>query len=888
MDLKAIEMPTLGRPLQLGMLYDCRDDRFVPGVTLWDINDTEKDMRSQPQHRTEFHIIASDSLEEKSSALSISASLKASFLGGLVSVEGSAKYVNDTKTSKRQARVTLHYSTTTEFKQLTMKHLGRQNITYPEVFDNGTATHVVTGVLFGAQAFFVFDREVSSTENVRDIQGSLKVSVTKIPFMSIEGEGSASVKEGGKNNIENFRCTFYGDFALNNTPKTYNEAIEVYSSLPKLLGENGEKAVPVMAWLYPLEKLDSKAAKLVREISITLVNETQAALEGLTDCLTRGNDMLASKAAAFPEIRGRAERFQELGRLYKLMFQKQLSSILPHIRGGGKQEESLAELLARKEQSPLGAQRISEFLNRSEGEINFVNAYLVLLEEVAIALPENERDKVLFDPNVNFVFAFTFTSLPEEVPYLSELSLWFQKNSVQGTQDLPPSSTALQKPKFSLWFRQKGIQKKLRKTVISFLQFAKANSSNGKIRFIVASEQNEDIPAASIYLYEQGELIDTNFELPSIPSLPQIVRVRHDHVQFVLTPTREEREEIKGYWLEYRIKDQEDWQGKMVDRNEEKISITGLIPSTQYEFRITDLYGSWRSQSNVSDPVETLPIGPPEKLSAVLKSQQVVTLSWQTPKDKSKKTVILEYRVEFREEAGGAGEQGWREWRQQTIEKEKETCDISELKTQSLYRFRVSAVCVNEDISDPSKSKRIGDPSEEILVSTIRKKERFSLDPETANEYLCLSQGNKSVEWVIPPQVVSQHRKRFVGEAYVLGSTGFNSGQHYWEVEVEGKGLCKIGVATESVERKSSRGHEETIWSLTICTPFHVLIGDEPDPNIEVPRVVGVLLDYEEGQVTFFNAETQDEIHTYPACFKEKIFPLLGFQGQGTRMTLRS
>ncbi|XP_038611898.1 stonustoxin subunit alpha-like [Tachyglossus aculeatus] len=880
MDLKPIEMPTLGRPLQLGMLYDCRDDRFIPGVTLWDINDTEKDMRSQVQHRTEFRIIASDSLEEKSNALSISASLKASFLGGLVSVEGSAKYVNDTKKSKQQARVTLHYSTTTEFKQLTMKHLGRQNITYPDVFDNGTATHVVTGVLFGAQAFFVFDREVSSSETIQDVQGSLKVTVTGIPFMTIEGEGSASVKDKEKKNQENFHCTFYGDFALKNTPKTYMEAIEVYSSLPKLLGEHGEKAVPVMVWLYPLEKLDSRAAKLVREISIALVNETQAVLEGLTDCLTRCNDMLASKAAAFPEIKSRAERFRQLVQLYKLTFQKQLSSILPHIRGGGKQEESLAELLASKEQSPLCAQRINEFLNRSEGEINFVNAYLVLLEEVAIALSENERDKVLFEPNVNFVFAFTFTSLPEEVPYLSELNLWFQKNSAQETQDPPPSIAAPQKSKSSLWFRQKGIQKKLRQTVISFLEFAKANGCNKKIRFIVASEPNQDIPAASIYLYEQGEPIDTSFEPPSIPTPPQIDRVRHDHVQFVLTPTTGEREEIKCYQVEYRAIGEVEWVVKMVDRKQEKILITGLVPNTHYQFRIADVYVSWRSQSSdVSDPVKTLPTGPPGKLSAVLKSRQVVTLCWQRPKVIPKEIVVSEYRVEFREEAGGAGEQGGSEWRQQTTGEDTETCDINELKTQTLYRFRVSAVCVDGCV---------GDPSEEILVSTIREKEKLSLDPETANEYLCLSKGNKSMEWIVPPQRVSQNHKRFVGEAYVLGSRGFQSGQHYWEVEVEGKGLCKIGVAAESVERKSSQAHEKTIWSLTICTPYHVFINNEPNPNIEVPRIVGVLLDFDGGQVIFYNAETQEEIHTYHVIFQEKIFPLLGFQGQGARLTLRS
>ena len=30
-----LEMPCLGRPFQLGTLYDCRSDSLIPGVTLW-------------------------------------------------------------------------------------------------------------------------------------------------------------------------------------------------------------------------------------------------------------------------------------------------------------------------------------------------------------------------------------------------------------------------------------------------------------------------------------------------------------------------------------------------------------------------------------------------------------------------------------------------------------------------------------------------------------------------------------------------------------------------------------------------------------------------------------------------------------------------------------
>ncbi|KAG7240191.1 hypothetical protein INR49_027198 [Caranx melampygus] len=100
---ETIETAALGRPFQVGMLYDCRRDLLVP----------------------------------------------AEHLGGLVDVGGSAKYFQDTKKSDKQARMTLQYKTTTKFESLTMAHLGRGHVTHPNVFEDDTATHVVTAILYG-------------------------------------------------------------------------------------------------------------------------------------------------------------------------------------------------------------------------------------------------------------------------------------------------------------------------------------------------------------------------------------------------------------------------------------------------------------------------------------------------------------------------------------------------------------------------------------------------------------------------------------------------------------------------------------------------------------------------------------------------------------------
>ena len=94
---------------------------------------------------SEYTVKMRDSLEDKADLMNIEAGIKVSFLGGLVSVGGSARYLDDKRMSKYDARVTLKYNARTRFEQLTMAHLNRTNIRYPEILNNGEATHVVVG-----------------------------------------------------------------------------------------------------------------------------------------------------------------------------------------------------------------------------------------------------------------------------------------------------------------------------------------------------------------------------------------------------------------------------------------------------------------------------------------------------------------------------------------------------------------------------------------------------------------------------------------------------------------------------------------------------------------------------------------------------------------------
>uniref|UniRef100_A0A4W3IVF9 Stonustoxin subunit alpha-like n=1 Tax=Callorhinchus milii TaxID=7868 RepID=A0A4W3IVF9_CALMI len=525
------ELACLGRPFQLGMLYDCRSDSLIPAVTLWDLETLKNNLDVRPQPNTEFNIIASDDIEDKANSLNVTAALKGSFLGGLVQVEGSAKFMNDRKKSEHQARVTLQYSTTTTFEQLTMTHLGRQNVSYPYVFDQGTATHVVTAVLYGAQAFFLFDREVSSSESLQDIQGSMEVSIKIIPKVAIEGDASLKMKEEEKENTQKFSCTFYGDFALPNNPTTFEDAMNVYSTLPQLLGQDGKQAVPVKVWLYPLNQLDSKAAQLVRDISINLVNRAQAVLEQINDVETKCSDMMKDQVSdQCPEIKRKIKKFRAMCVEYKQEFQKALARVLPSIRGGGEEEGKLVDILKNMEESPFRSQSLTQWLDNKNREMSVVRSYLSQMNDIKLVKSRSELDMEILDMNIEYVICFMFTSLHQEDLYLLEMAKHLRSETTENTQ-LPTSDQ-------NQWIHSVTVSREMRKRARLFLRFHKANKeeknrSQAETSCIIVYEVN----------HQEGFRVPFSLTIVDIPRFADASQNKH-------IP-----EYIRCYKLYHQIKD---------------------------------------------------------------------------------------------------------------------------------------------------------------------------------------------------------------------------------------------------------------------------------------------------------------------------------------------
>uniref|UniRef100_A0A672M8X5 E3 ubiquitin-protein ligase TRIM39-like n=1 Tax=Sinocyclocheilus grahami TaxID=75366 RepID=A0A672M8X5_SINGR len=142
------------------------------------------------------------------------------------------------------------------------------------------------------------------------------------------------------------------------------------------------------------------------------------------------------------------------------------------------------------------------------------------------------------------------------------------------------------------------------------------------------------------------------------------------------------------------------------------------------------------------------------------------------------------------------------------------------------------------------------------------------LDPNTANPYLVLSDDLTSARYSGNNQLIPDNPERFDIYPCVLGSEGFNSGTHCWDVEVKESSVWSLGVTTASNQRKGDVFFNTDVWSVTYGLSDRVGFGVKQ--KLERVRVD---LDYDRGTVSFSDPVTNTHLHTFTTTFTHTLFP---------------
>ncbi|XP_067309668.1 uncharacterized protein [Pseudorasbora parva] len=570
--VNVIETAALGRPFQLGMLYDCRKDSLIPGIRPWTKEQLQQNISSCAQINTDFHVTASDSIQDKSKLLNINSGLKLSLLGDLIHVSGAAKYLKDTKTSFIQQRLTLHYHSTSRVEELIVNQLPSEKLPGD---DNDIATHVVTAVLYGADACFVFDREVSSDEDKKTVKGEVKLALEKLQgIVSVDANVDLSMNDNQKTAVKKFTCIFYGDFQLPSNPTSFEDALTVFADLPKLLKENQKLAVPLRVWLYPLDKLHSRPSKLQKDISMDLITKVESVIESLNTAEMKCSDLLKdSPALMFAVFHDKILEMKKNCYTYKLRLMKNLGSLLPNIRGDVMEETALNDLLQEHDASPFRGSDLTDWLKERERESEIIKSVLKQLKAYGARVEVN-IDAIMMDLEVGNLVSYTFTSLN-----CSDVLLLHQSSNLS-------LSTKGETDQKHPGFKQKPwLSTKIKKTMRGNLEIFKnlIDSKDRKpAKFIVSTKEMENHPGSCILLYEHGCDEAVCFTPPSQPTCPIIEEFKGQTVVLKVPPSCPATVELR---LLYKPKQDTVWTSEPVLKDQHTVTLTDLRAETEYEIK---------------------------------------------------------------------------------------------------------------------------------------------------------------------------------------------------------------------------------------------------------------------------------------------------------------
>uniref|UniRef100_A0A8K9WZM1 B30.2/SPRY domain-containing protein n=1 Tax=Oncorhynchus mykiss TaxID=8022 RepID=A0A8K9WZM1_ONCMY len=158
----------------------------------------------------------------------------------------------------------------------------------------------------------------------------------------------------------------------------------------------------------------------------------------------------------------------------------------------------------------------------------------------------------------------------------------------------------------------------------------------------------------------------------------------------------------------------------------------------------------------------------------------------------------------------------------------------------------------------------------------------LTLDPNTVNRYLSLSEGNRKVTWSTKDQPYPDHPERFEVWEQELCREGL-TGRCYWEAEWSGIG-ADMGVTYNGIIRRgrgndSRLGWNDKSWSLDCSNNSYRAWHNNNTTTIDIPSSsshrVGVYLDWPAGTLSFYrvSSDTLTHLYTFHTTFTEPLYP---------------
>uniref|UniRef100_A0A3Q1KFK5 Tripartite motif-containing protein 16-like n=2 Tax=Anabas testudineus TaxID=64144 RepID=A0A3Q1KFK5_ANATE len=210
------------------------------------------------------------------------------------------------------------------------------------------------------------------------------------------------------------------------------------------------------------------------------------------------------------------------------------------------------------------------------------------------------------------------------------------------------------------------------------------------------------------------------------------------------------------------------------------------------------------------------------------------------------------------------------------------TAAVSELrdKLQDILRETWTNISQTETEVDVLLSN----PEPKTRAGFLKYSQEITLDPNTANTKLLLSDGNRKVTVMSEQQSYSSHTDRFTRCCQVLSRESL-TGRCYWEVKWTGRGVY-VAVAYKNISRTGNWnecgfGNNDKSWSLKFNNSSYLFMYNNIRTPVSGPPSsrIGVYLDHRAGVLSFYSvSETMTLLHRVQTTFTQPLYAGLCFQ----------
>ncbi|KAM6425811.1 fibronectin type III and SPRY domain-containing protein 2 [Liasis olivaceus] len=332
---------------------------------------------------------------------------------------------------------------------------------------------------------------------------------------------------------------------------------------------------------------------------------------------------------------------------------------------------------------------------------------------------------------------------------------------------------------------------------------------------------------------------------------------------------------VESYQLYYKrvSNDTSDKEQEEFRRNvkETYCTVTHLAPNAQYEFWVKVVNRAGVSSASERAVYMTAPLPPVIEEKAIQSCEHSALVRW----DCDDTNPVDSYTIELSKLTGGDGGEILTE----SVVGIPNCETLIHLEPRQNYLLFVKAINMGGS-SERSK------PISILSTGTV-----FTLNENTAHPLLTILEDGLTLachKTKSPRSDLSFGKDSFTRSIAILGHPILFQGKHYWEVDVDENIEYCIGVASENVPRDDYLGASHSSWCMkhTITPSSHIyeFLNDGMTPDIKItvpPQRIGLLLDYDEGTLSFFNTDIMQHLYTFHTSFQDFVCPCFAVENVG-------